>query len=249
MTILNMKQGTQEWFQQRCAFVTGSKAADVMGFLKKGGETQARANYKAQIVAEILTGMPDLDGYLSPYMQWGTEQEPFARAAYEMATGLDVDQVGFVVNDRIPRMGGSPDGLVGDDGGIEIKCGKSTTHIRWMLDGIVPEEHEPQMSFYLACTGRKWMDFVSFDPRMPAHLRLFVKRLERDEERIAFIEAAVVQFNAEVDEMIGRLNSIATPVYDQLRESLIQDDCLGISDEEIAWAAGGFKDQLNAKEQ
>ena len=149
-----------------------------------------------------------MDGYVSPYMQWGTDQEPFARAAYELKTGADIDQVGFVSHDTIMRMGGSPDGLVDDDGIIEIKAPKTSTHISWMLDGSVPAEHEPQMSFYLSCTGRKWADFISFDPRLPEPLQLFVKRLQRNEERIAEIEAAVKQFHIEVDGTIDRLREI-----------------------------------------
>ncbi len=153
MTILDIEQGSPEWHLARCGMVTGSKAADVMYFLKQTKaeevagtkrESADRFKYRIQVVTEILTGLPVWDGFLSPEMQWGTANEPFARAAYEMEEDATVDTVGMVLHDRIPRMGGSPDGLIGTDGGIEIKCPKTTTHLTWMLAGTIPEEHEAQ---------------------------------------------------------------------------------------------------------
>ena len=149
----------------RLGNATGSHAADILDVLKRGRrERKAQQLHKLRLVCELLTGNPWEDNYVSPEMQWGTDQEPFAVAAYEMATGRDADEVGYVA--LIPpssAWGGSPDRLIGADGVIECKCPKTTTHVRWMLDGTVPEEHEPQMSFYLACTGnRQWCDFVSF---------------------------------------------------------------------------------------
>ncbi len=203
------RQQTSEWFQARSGCATGSHGADILSFLKSGkGETKQRADYRAQIVCEILTGQPQMDGYLSPFMEWGIEQEPRARTAYELRKGAMVEETGFEKHATIPRMGGSPDGLVDLQGIIEIKCPKTATHIGWMLDAAVPAEHEPQMSFYLAVTGREWCDFVSFDPRLPEPLQLFIKRLDRNQERIAEIEAAVIQFNAEVDSTIERLQEL-----------------------------------------
>ena len=209
MKVLRMKQGSIDWFLARLGFCTGSHAADIMGFRKDGKERAERANYRAAVVAELLTGKPAFDGYLSPEMEWGNEQEAYARAAYEIDSTSDVDLVGFVIHETIPRMGGSPDALVGDSGLLEIKCPKTTTHLRWLLDGVVPEEHIPQMDFYMACTGRQWCDFVSYDPRIHEALRMFTKRLPRDEKRIADLEAAVVQFTLEVNDTIERLQAIA----------------------------------------
>ena len=230
-----MKQQTSEWFQARSGCATGSKCADILAFLKSGkGETKARADYRAQIVCEILTGEPQMEGYLSPFMEWGTETEPKARTAYELKSGVMVEETGFVLHGSIARMGGSPDGLVGDDGMIEIKCPKTATHIGWMLGGVVPEEHEPQMAFYMAVTGRAWCDFVSYDPRLPEPLRLFVVRLERNPERIAEIEAAVIQFNAEVDAQIARLREIAGPFTIPAQMQAKQQSTEGyVTDDEI----------------
>lgn len=241
MKVLDVRQGSQDWFQARCGVPTGSHAADIMGFLKKGGESAARANYRAKIVAEILTGEINMDGYLSPAMVWGSDIEPLARTAYELKTGLEVDTVGFVQHEAIERMGGSPDGLLGEDGIIEIKAPNTSTHLKWMLAGVVPEEHEPQMSFYLAVTGREWADFVSFDPRLPERHQLFVCRLERQPERIAEIEASVVQFNAEVDETIALLEAKNPEI---VRPSPAQEEMgdLGLTDADIdAYIPAEFK--------
>ena len=210
MKISSASQGSAEWFTARAGHSTGSHCADIMAFLKGGkGETQKRADYRSKLVVEILTGAPVMDGYLSPEMIWGADQEKNARVAYEMKTGAETELVGFCLHDTIGRMGGSPDALIGEDGILEIKCPKSKTHIEWILAGAVPPEHEAQMSFYLAVTGREWADFASYDPRLPEPLRLFTKRLWRDPERIKAIEEAVQQFNFEVDSTIARLKEIA----------------------------------------
>ena len=232
MPAVDVQQGSGEWLQMRAGRVTGSKMADVLSRLKNGGETADRKNYKAQIVAEILTGN-SAQSYVSPEMQWGTEQEPFARAAYEAATGVFVDQVGFYIHPAIERAGGSPDGLVGVDGAIEIKCGKTATHIRWALADEVPPEHEPQMMFYLACTGRKWMDFVSFDPRVSPRYQLFIKRLQRDESRIADINAAVEQFLVEVDLMIEQLDARFPALPEPLATHIDTLDVAGLTEEDF----------------
>ena len=208
MKIIECKQGTSDWFTARLGVASGSHCADILGTLKKGGENAARANYRAKIVAERLSGMLDVDGFVSPAMMWGTDVEPLARAAYEIKTGNEVDTIGFALHDSIENMGGSPDGLVGEDGIIEIKCGNTNTHLKWRDAGIVPPEHEPQISFYLALTGRKWADFISYDPRLPERHRIFVVRMERDDARCAEIEDAVRQFNAECDAMIARLDAL-----------------------------------------
>ena len=240
MNVIECKQGTQEWFEARAGKVTASSVADAMAFLKRGdkqgAETAARANYKARIVHETLCGRPALEGYLSPWMEHGTEYEPFARAAYEAAHDVLVDTVGFVLHPTIERAGASPDGLVGDNGLLEIKCPKPETHLRYMLGGVLPAEYEPQVMFQLACTGRAWCDFVSFDPRMPLRHQIFTVRVQRDDTRIAQMEEAIVQFLAEVDEQIAALNAMNPPLEAEIAgpqpawDSL---DTLGITDEEL----------------
>lgn len=200
-----MKQGTHDWFMARTGRVTASRIADVMNFLKKGDEGAGRKSYKAEIVAEILTGQPVMDGYLSPAMMHGNDYEEVARACYEVSTGIDVDLIGFAVHPTIDRAGASPDGLVGEFGGLELKCPKTETHLRYLLAGEVPDEYQPQMYFGMACTGREWWDFASYDPRLPEALQLFTKRLHRDPMRIAEIEDGVVKFLGEVDAVIASL--------------------------------------------
>jgi putative phage-type endonuclease len=207
MIMLACVQGTAEWKAARAGHVTASRISDVMAKIQKG-EAASRRDYKAQIVAEILTGTPLEDGYVSPAMQWGTEQEPLARAAYEIATGEMVDQVGLVLHESIPRAASSPDGLVGSDGLIECKCPKTATHLGYILKNAVPPEYVPQMCWQLACTGRKWVDFVSYDPRLPEHLQLFIKRLVADPAYIELLECEVKKFLAEVDDLLLALDAV-----------------------------------------
>lgn len=235
MKVLDIEQGSGAWFAARAGKVTASCVADAVSFLKRGdGETAARAAYKAQIVAEILRGEPIMDGYLSPYMQHGTEQEPYARAAYESRFDVLVDTVGFVVHPTIERAGASPDGLVGDDGGLEIKCPKTETHIRYMRANRLPPEYEPQVMWNLACTGRTWWDFVSFDPFLPPRHQIFRIRVERNAGRIAELEQGVKQFLSEVDAMIAELNEINPEIERKLsppEADGIED--LGITEDDL----------------
>jgi len=205
MKIIDCLQGSDEWKQARCGRVTASRLGDVLARIKTG-EAAARRDYKTEIVVERLTGQPYDKGFINAEMIWGTENEPLARSAYEMATDCLVDQFGFVVHAEIEQAGASPDGLVGEDGVLEIKAPKSATHLQYLMDGKVPSKYEPQLSWALACTGRKWADFVSFDPRLPEHLRLFIVRFPRDDKRILEITAEVNVFLREVDEIIERLN-------------------------------------------
>jgi putative phage-type endonuclease len=206
MIILELTQGTDEWKAARAGKVTASRIADVMAKIKSG-EAASRRDYRAQIVAEILTGTPQDDVFTSDAMRWGTEHEPYARAAYEVAKGILVDQVGLVIHPTIERGAASPDGLVGADGLVEIKCPKTATHLSYLLADEVPSQYQPQMLWQMACTGRQWCDFVSFDPRLPEDLQLFVVRFNRDQARIDAMEAEVVAFLAEVD---TTLSSLAT---------------------------------------
>lgn len=204
MQVVDVVQGTPEWHLARCGKVTASRIADVMAKLKSGGEAAGRRNYRAQIVAEILTGIPQDGDYVSAEMQRGTELEPLARAAYEIRTGGFVDQVGFVCHPTL-RAGASPDGLVGTDGLLELKVPNTATHIGHILGGSIPGEYQLQMLWQMECTGRKWCDFASYDLRLPEHLQLFVRRMERDEKRIAEIRSEVETFLASVDAVLVRL--------------------------------------------
>lgn len=197
MPIVDVEQQTPEWLQMRTGMVTASRVADVMDFLKRGGESAKRRNYRTEIISECLTGRA-AEHYVMPAMEWGIETEPVARAAYEMRCDIESGPGGFAIHDEISRFGASPDGLIGDDGVLEIKCPTTATHVEYIVAGVTPEEYQPQMLAEMACTGRQWCDFVSFDPRLPKKLQLFVRRFPRDEQRIAAMEAEVLKFLEEV---------------------------------------------------
>jgi putative phage-type endonuclease len=187
----------------RAGKVTASKVADVLSKVKSG-ESAGRKNYRMDLVAERLTGKP-ADSFTNSAMQWGTDQEPFARIAYETYRGLFVEQIPFMDHPTIEWFGCSPDGLIGEDGLLEIKCPNTTTHIEYIQDGKPPSRYIPQMMAQMACTGRKWCDFVSFDPRMPEELQLFVVRLNRDDSYIQEMESEVKQFLNEVEQALEQL--------------------------------------------
>lgn len=208
MRVLDFPQGTAEWLAARAGRVTASRMSDVLAKIKTG-EAAARRDYRTQIVAEILTGRPQEDGYINAEMQWGTEQEPYARAAYEISFDCLVDTVGLVLHPTIDRSAASPDAMVNADGLIEIKCPKTATHLQYLMDGTVPSKYVPQMQWQMACTGRAWCDFVSYDPRLPEKMRLFVKRLPRDDARIAELEREVLAFLLDVDRMLETVRRFA----------------------------------------
>jgi putative phage-type endonuclease len=199
-------QGSEEWFAQRLGKVTASRLADVLATIKTG-EAADRANYRAELVAERLTGKRS-EGFTNAAMKWGTECEPIARATYEAETGSIVEEVGMIDHPTIAMSGASPDGLVGSDGLLEIKCPETKAHIATMLSGSVPAKYIPQVQWQIACTGRAWCDFVSFDPRMPADMQMFCVRVHRDDEYIKKCEAAVIEFLASVDETVRKLTQI-----------------------------------------
>ena len=233
MRVVNCFQGSAEWLQVRVGRITASRIVDVLARLKNGSEGADRRNYRVELAAERLTGRSE-EFYVSPEMQWGTENESFARASYEIARGVMTDQLGFVIHPTMDFAGASPDSLVDEDGGLEIKCPKSTTHIKWMQAGGVPEEHQPQMLWNMACTGRAWWDFASYDPRLPEEIRLYVARMERDEKRIAEVEAEVVRFNAEVDFLIGSLGvKVYKPSYYTPTEKTADEMMRELADELI----------------
>jgi putative phage-type endonuclease len=196
-------QGTPEWFAQRLGKVTASRVADVIAKTKTGYST-SRANYLAQLVAERLTGQA-AESFSNAAMQHGTETEPLARMAYETETGLMVTEVAMIDHPTIPMTGASPDGLVGESGLVEIKCPNTATHIDTLLSDKAPTKYIPQMQWQMVCTGRAWCDFVSFDPRLPEDMQLFVKRVERDDAYIAELEAEVKTFLIEVESTVNKL--------------------------------------------
>ncbi len=199
-----MEQRSTEWFAARLGRVTASKVADVIAKTKTG-YSASRENYMAQLICERMTGTQG-ESFSSTAMQWGTDQEPLARAAYEAVADVLVDEVGFIIHPAIVAAGASPDGLVGDDGLIEIKCPNTSTHIDTVLSGKVPSKYIPQMQWQMACTQRKWCDFVSFDPRMPEGLQLFIQRVDFDVEYVKMLEAEITVFLAELETKIEKLN-------------------------------------------
>jgi putative phage-type endonuclease len=201
-----MEQGSDAWFNIRIGKVTASRVADVLAKTKTGYST-TRDNYMAQLVCERLTGQKG-ESFTNAAMQHGTETEPLARAAYEALRDVLVDEVGFVSHPSIEMAGASPDGLVGEDGLIEIKCPNTATHIETLLSESVLNKYYTQMQFQLACTGRKWCDFVSFDNRLPTELQVFVKRVPRDDVYIRLIEDEIVKFLGELDTKINQLMKV-----------------------------------------
>jgi putative phage-type endonuclease len=194
-----MDQRSVEWHQARLGHATGSRASDIIA----GKETQARKGYITQLVTERLTGMSQ-DFYTNADMQRGIEVEPVARAAYQASNDL-VDEVGFIKHQTILWFGASPDGLVGNDGLVEIKCPRSTTHLEYIQAKKPPQKYVPQMLAQLSCTGRKWVDFVSFDNRFPEHLQLFVVRFEPSAEELEKFESKVKEFLSEVNNLMEQL--------------------------------------------
>lgn len=228
--MIDHQQGTAEWRQSRCGFVTASRICDVMRKPRRGQtESTSRKAYMAQLVAERLTGKPQAQEFESWDTRRGNELEPIARAEYEIKRGVMVATVGSVPHPSIALASASPDGLVGEDGMVQIKAPRTHVHLDYLMAGTVPAEYRPQMYFELACTGRKWSDFVSYDQTLPDHLQLFVVRLNRDEAEIALIETEVLRFLAEIDEIISKLprKEGQTALEAQLERSL------GINDGDV----------------
>lgn len=205
MKIIYCVQGTPEWHFARAGRVTASRIADLTATTKTGWGA-SRANYMAELVAERLTGQVG-ESFTNAAMKWGTETEPQARAAYEFYVDAAVTEVGFVLHPTIEMSGASPDGLVGGDGLLELKCPNTATHIETLLSGAVPDKYIKQMQWQMRCCERAWCDFASFDPRLPARMQLFVKRIARDGALIANYENAVTEFLEEVDAKVRALTA------------------------------------------
>ena len=202
-------QGTPEWFAARRGKVTASRVADVMA-RTKSGFAASRENYKAELLLEILTNTTAI-GFTSEAMKWGTEQEPNARAAYSATIFDTVTEVGFVNHPDILGAGCSPDGLVGDDGIIEIKCPNTATYLEIFKTDVIPQKWLTQIQMQLDCTERKWCDFVCYDPRMPEGAQLYVQRIERDEMFISTMREMIITF-------IKELNSDVEKVKNKIEE-------------------------------
>ncbi len=197
-----MEQRSAEWFAARLGCVTASRVKDVMASGRGGAPSATRKNYMMELLCERLTGQqsgPDLSN--KPAVQRGVELEPFACMAYEADKGLMVVETGLVMHPTIAGFGASPDGLVGDDGVLEIKCPNTATHIATMQSERHDPQYEWQMLAQMACTGRAWADFVSYDDRLPEPLQYVCHRFERDFKRIREMEAEIKAFLEELSDL------------------------------------------------
>lgn len=197
------EQRTEEWFTQRLGKVTASRVGDVIAKTKTG-PSASRDNYATQLVLERLTNKQG-EFFTNAAMQWGTETEPMARQAYELKRGVFVDEVGFIDHPTIDMSGASPDGLVDKKGLVEIKCPESKTHMEYLMSGKPPAKYIPQMMWQMACTGREWCDFVSFDPRFPTNLQILVVKVEYDPTYVKMLELEITQFLDEVSKKVELL--------------------------------------------
>lgn len=195
--------GTPNWHAARRGLLTASRIADALAVLKNGKPSESRRKLMFDLLAERVTGIA-VDHYVTPAMQWGVDNQPHAIAAYEAETGELVGPELFVLHPTIDWAGATPDGLVGRDGLIEIKCPTTPKFLAWVMAGEVPEEHKPQLLFQLACTRRYWVDFVAFDPRVK-HPQLFIRRFEPLKADIERVEDGARQFLAELAAMSEQL--------------------------------------------
>lgn len=215
----NLEQGTQLWKDARAGCATASCVANL--FVKARKENQgARANYRAKIICEILTGRVQEDEINSYQIRQGKEREPDARTMYELQSPEPIITVGFIKHPTIERYGASPDMLVGKNGLCQIKCPTRAVHLSWLMTGIVPKEHKPQMYAEMDCCDRQWNEFCSYNPDFPETMQLFRVRLERNEGEIEKIRTEVRKFNAEIDSIISRLHSQDEDLVPILEESL-----------------------------
>ena len=217
----NVTQGSTPWIQARIGKATGSRVADALSKLKSGAPAAARRKYAVELICERLLGYP-LENFVTDAMRHGIDTERLAVAAYERRTEEPVEKVGICQHETIALFCASPDRLVGSRGLLEVKAPNTSTHIAWMLDGGLPPEYEPQCIAELACAPeREYLDFLSFDPRLPLRYQEFGVRLMRKDclDRIAEVERGVVAFLGEVDAMMDGMNTlcpetIAEPQWD-----------------------------------
>ena len=203
-----MIQQTDEWYQARVGVVTASRFKDVMSTGRGGSKSKTRESYMMQIVTEMLTGNPCEQFKGNTATEWGNEHEPLARSEYEIKTGNIVNEEGFILYDNVTGVGCSPDGLIGDDGLIEIKCPyNSVNHVETLLNGM-PTVHKAQVQGQMWVTCRDWCDFVSYDPRMPEKQQLYVQRIKRDNKYIEDLESKIAEFLNNVKLKISIINGL-----------------------------------------
>lgn len=229
MPFLDAPQHSDEWWNARLGRATASRMADVMSFLTRksksgvAGDSSSKRNaYMMELVTERLTGCVT-EHYVTPAMQHGIDTERHAVAAYEVVSENTTEKCGIAIHENIDGMAASPDRTVAEDGLLEAKCPTTAVHLSCLLSGNIPEIYIPQMVCQLACTGRKWVDFCSFDPRLPYRNQVFIRRMERDEKQIAELEYAAVEFLAEVNAKIQLLGG-ENPLKEQLRRSVERED-------------------------
>lgn len=198
-----IEQGTPEWFALKRGKIGATHMADILMKPTAAGYR----NYRAKLLLERITGKTE-ETFCSFDMQRGIDLEPDARISYEFVTGHNVDQVAWVDHPMINMAGCSPDGLIGADGGTEYKCPKAATHLDYLLTEKIDRDYILQMQWFLACTGRKWIDFVSYHPDFPIYKQLKIIRVERDNEKIAELETSAVNFDIAVREMCRDLSAL-----------------------------------------
>lgn len=235
-----------DWLTARCGRITASRVPDVMNFLKptkamienriKPEESQKRKDYRMEVLCERLTAVP-AEHFVSKAMRFGSDYEDDARRAYEMRFEVMVDQTGFVRHPAFEFAGASPDGLVGTEGGVQIKVPNTATHLGYLLADVVPEEYRPQMYFEMDSCELAWLDFVSYDPRLPDPLKMFVKRLRYDEDQCNLIAGEVLSFNDSINEWIEvlrkRFGHFDLPAQIAAKVQQHDDDGLSITDDDI----------------
>lgn len=218
MIVVPCDQRSHAWRLHRVGRATGSKASAILATVKSG-EAAARRDYRLQLVCERLTGQPQDSDYINDDMQRGIDLEPAAFAAYEALTGLIPSRVGFVMHDTL-WAGASPDGLLDGGAGIlELKVPRSATHLRYLRDGGLPKEHEPQILHNLLVTGARYADFLSFDPRFPPDLQTFYVRVEPTADALDDYRRKLTAFLEEVELDLAALRTVTNPSA-QLRASL-----------------------------
>jgi putative phage-type endonuclease len=200
-----MEQRSPEWHAARCGKVTASRVADIIA-KTKSAVSASRATYMGELIAERLTGIPT-ERFVSPAMEHGTAFEAEAREAYTLVAGIHAELVGFVDHPTIAYAGASPDGLVGVNGLVEIKCPNTRTHLDILLSEKVPTKYVTQMTWQGACTGRTFCDFVSYDPRLPLDMQLFVQRIALDPMYMMELEREVNSFLGELDDRLDALRA------------------------------------------
>lgn len=198
-------QGTGAWLAKRCGKLTASRMAEAMATRKDGKPAADRVNLLKELLAERMTG-DAVPHYVSPEMTHGITNEPFAKSEYEELTGEILRPCGFVEHPAIPEFGATCDALRGHDTVVEFKCPKTTTHLDWVMGGVVPDQHRPQILAQLACNQRQHAVFVSFDPRIAGPRRLFIREWTPEPEEIAAVEAAARDFLAELERMWDMLS-------------------------------------------